>query len=50
MKLARSRRELVIGVILLLILAAVTMVAIDERLSMQLDAVDLTWEEASRVR
>ena len=35
---------------LLLILAAVTMVAIDERLSMQLDAVDLTWEEASRVR
>lgn len=44
-KFARSRREAVVGIILLVLLAVAWMVFIDERLSKQLDDVDLTYEE-----
>lgn len=45
MKIARSRTELVLGILTLILLACVMMVSIDERMSRQLDGVDITWDE-----
>lgn len=45
MKIARSKRELVLGILALLVLACVMMVSTDERMSRQLDGVRVTWDE-----
>ncbi len=45
MKIARSKRELVLGALALILLACVMIIATDERLSRQLDGVDITWDE-----
>ncbi len=45
MKIARSKRELALGILALILLACVMIIAIDERGSRQLDGVDITWDE-----
>lgn len=45
MKIARSKTELAAGIFILAALACAIMISIDERMSRQLDAVDITWDE-----
>lgn len=47
MKIANSKRELIVGIIALILLACVMMTLIDDRCSKALDENDLVWDELS---
>lgn len=45
MKIARSKAGFVLGILAVLAMVCVMMLITDERLSRQLDGVDITWDE-----